>query len=126
MDNKLQIVNYSESQESEWMSMVGSDAKGLPLVKKDSFAADILRFRKNQKTSLHTHPGDHILFVVKGSGYLIFNQDYFELQEKCCYFVPGNIPHLVGTKDDSMELLTIANAHQPVNSPLRLTILSDE
>jgi len=119
----LQIKNYKDDH--EWLSMVGSQAKGLNLVKDNNFAADILRFNANEKTSLHTHPGDHILFVVEGDGWLKFGDDLYELTTGTCYFVPGSVPHQVIAGSVGMFLLSIANDHRPVDSSKRLEILED-
>ncbi len=85
----MQIKNYLDAD--YWYQMYGSQSVGLPLVKKDGFAADMLNFAPNEKTSLHTHEGDHILFGVEGSGWIdcgasnsITNSSwYVQLRSKC-------------------------------------------
>lgn len=114
----LQIKNYLNS--TEWKAMFGSQALGLSLVKNNNFAADILHFQPNTQTILHTHPGNHILFVVDGSGWLFFDNAMHVLSVGDCYFVPGNIPHQVGTDNTILYLLSIADDHRPVDSPERL------
>mgnify|MGYP003335621286 CR=1 FL=1 len=119
----LQIKSYL--QESNWLPMFGSQALGLSLVKNDGFAADMLRFNADQKTSLHTHPGNHILFVVEGDGWLVFDDDRHDLTKGTCYFVPGSTPHQVIAGSNGMFLLSIADNHRPVDSPERLEILEN-
>jgi len=120
----LQIKNYHDSSHV-WLPMVGSQATGLALVKNDFFGADMLRFKNGQKTSLHTHPGDHVLFVVEGSGWLIYDGQEYALEIGVCYFVPGNTPHQVGSGDAGMILLSVGNNHRPVDSEQRLEVLED-
>lgn len=119
----LQIKNYITA--TDWLPMVGSEAHGCPLVKDGNFAADMLRFNAHEKTNLHTHPGNHILFVVQGSGSLVFGNDIHPLTQGTCYFVPGATPHQVIAGEDGLYLLSIADNHQPVDSPKRLEVLGN-
>lgn len=105
--------------------MAGSLALGLPLVKKGDFAADMLRFAPYAQTSLHTHPGDHILFVYQGDGWLDYGDETHDLVDGTCYLVEGNIPHRVRASSVGMLLLSVAIAHQSVDSADRLQILED-
>lgn len=116
----LQIQNIYDID--QWLSMHGSTALGAPLVKQGAFAADILSFELGQRTEPHTHPGNHILFVVEGDGWLIFDGEHYLLKKATCYFVPGSTVHQVGS-DGNMFLLSIADNHRPVNSIERLEIV---
>jgi len=119
---KLQKANYKK--QTNWFNMVGSEALGTPLVKQTDFAADMLFFQANQSTCLHTHPGNHILYVVSGSGFLLFAEERHVLTQGDCYFVPGEVPHQVSaSKLSSMHLLSIADNHRPVWSEERLNKL---
>ena len=119
----MQIKNYLN--ESEWLPMVGSDALGTALVKNGGFAADMLHFRPNDKTILHTHPGNHILFVANGAGWLKIGGTKYWLNKGDCYFVPGEIPHQVGANENHLFLLSVADDHRPVDSPDRLKGVKD-
>lgn len=121
VSSKLQKRNYGEV--GEWFSMHGSRGLGMPLVKNGNFGADILSFAPGDSTELHTHPGDHILFVVEGNGFLVFNGDLHNLIRGDCYFVPGAVPHQVGATKSPLTLLSIANDHRPVNSAERLKVV---
>jgi quercetin dioxygenase-like cupin family protein len=118
----LQIKNVHDID--QWLSMHGSTALGASLVKNGKFAADILAFDAGQKTEPHTHPGNHILFVVEGEGWLIFNGQHYILTPATCYFVPGLTVHQVGS-DSNMLLLSIADDHRPVDSAQRLEVIYD-
>lgn len=121
----LQIKNYESADVVEWVPMVSSQALGLSLVKNGGFAADMLFFGPDKRTTLHTHPGNHILFVVKGSGRLFFDETSCALTEGTCYFVPGSIPHQVIANSSDMFLLSIADDHRPVDSPERLEVCAN-
>lgn len=118
----LQIKSYLEANPEDYLSMFGSDATGLPLVKSGSFGADMLKFSPGQKTEIHTHEGDHVLFVVEGQGWLLYGEKTMPLVAGTCYFVPGNVRHQVGAGLDEMFLLSVGNFHQSVDSPNRLQV----
>lgn len=123
VSNKLQKRNYKEKEVAAWCQMHGSRGLGMPLVKHGLFGADILSFAPRASTEVHTHPGDHILFVVAGGGFLVFDGEFHNLAQGDCYFVPGAVPHQVGAAEISLTLLSIANDHRPVDSAERLDIV---
>jgi quercetin dioxygenase-like cupin family protein len=121
----LQIKNYLEAEWMDWQGMHGSQAHGLPLVKQDNFAADMLHFLPNEKTSLHTHPGNHILFVVEGGGFLTYGDEEHPLVKGSCYLVPGITNHRVSADERGMYLLSIADTHRSVDSEERTEIIEN-
>jgi quercetin dioxygenase-like cupin family protein len=121
ISSELQKRNYQDG--GDFVAMVASQGMGLPLVAVDKFGADILRFEPGHKTLMHTHPGDHILFVVKGAGFLIFDGEFYKLSAGDCYFVPGSVPHQVGATIAELLLLSVANNHRPVDSKERLNVV---
>jgi quercetin dioxygenase-like cupin family protein len=121
----LQVKNYLEAGWMEWKKMHGSQAHGLDLVKMDNFAADMLQFLPNEKTSLHTHPGNHVLFVVDGGGFLAYGDEEHVLTKGTCYLVPGATPHRVSANNQGMHLLSIADTHRSVDSEERVEIVKN-
>lgn len=121
----LQIKSYLETKCTDWQPMHGSQAHGIPLVKQDNFAADILHFLPGEKTSLHTHPGNHILFVVDGGGTLTYSYEHHPLVKGTCYLVPGSTPHRVSADERGMYLLSIADTHRNVDSKERAEVIQD-
>jgi len=119
----MQIKNYLDS--TQWIAMHGSEAVGTPLVKKGDFAADMLHFLPNQKTSLHTHEGNHILFAVEGSGWIDCGVETEPIVKGTCYFIEGSQPHRVRAGDDGLYLLSVANVHKPVHSTERLEVICE-
>jgi quercetin dioxygenase-like cupin family protein len=95
------------------------------LVKQDNFAADMLHFLPNEKTSLHTHPGNHILFVVEGGGFLTYGDEEHPLVKGSCYLVPGITNHRVSADERGMYLLSIADTHRSVDSEERTEIIEN-
>lgn len=121
----LQIKNYLQAGRMDWQKMHGSQAQGLALVKQNNFAADMLHFLPNEKTSLHTHPGNHILFVVDGGGYLTYGDDQHPLVKGACYLVPGITNHRVSADERGMYLLSIADTHRNIDSKERTEVVEN-
>jgi quercetin dioxygenase-like cupin family protein len=117
----LQLKNWKNS--GTWFSMANSEALGLPLVGAGSFGADMLRFAPRQSTLRHTHPGDHVLFVVEGDGSLCYGDELHKLLEGDCYYVPGAVPHSICAAALGLVLLSVANQHRPVASPERSEVV---
>jgi quercetin dioxygenase-like cupin family protein len=101
--------------------MCNSDATGLPLLKAGPFAADLIRFPAGGKVDLHTHPGNHMLFCVDGSGTVQYGDKLYELSPGVCYLIEGQTAHAVFANNDSqLTLIAIADEHREVNSTTRL------
>jgi len=115
----LQIKHITEG---DYSPMAGSQGMGKPLVKNGRFAADFLSFDSDKETTLHTHPGDHVLIVHAGHGTLIFNGELHELTPGACYFVPGAVPHQIKAGQFGLSLYSVSNDHRPVDSVERLEI----
>lgn len=119
---ELQMANY-KIPGLELLQMQNSQAMGIPLVLDKFFGADMLVFQPWETTETHTHEGDHILFVVSGSGILIFDGALNVIYEGDCYFVPGSVPHKVSASGETLYLLSVANYHQPVDSQVRSALV---
>lgn len=64
-----------------------SDGTGSPLFSRNGFGADIIRFPKGGKVGNHVHNGDHILFVLKGSGKVEYAGVLYDLYPGLSYLV---------------------------------------
>lgn len=119
---QLQIKSIFDG---DYKTMVGSEGLGKPLVKLDNFAADFLSFGANHGTVLHTHPGNHILIVHSGSGWLNFGEEIHGLDPGTCYLVPGSVPHKITADSFGLSLYSVSDNHYPVDSPQRLEVVSE-
>lgn len=102
--------------------MVSSDATGLALAKVGGFGADLIRFPAGGEVRPHTHPGDHILVVVSGSGWVDYDGVPHALEAGVLYLVPGSVPHGIRAETE-LTLLSIANDHRPVDAESRLEMV---
>lgn len=98
-----------------------SDATGLPLLKSGPFGADLIRFPAGGKVGKHTHPGEHMLFVLSGGGRLEYQDTEVNLIPGLCYHVPSNVPHAIYATTE-LTLISVANDHRPVDSEERLSV----
>lgn len=101
-------------------SMFSSDARGLPLLKRGDFAADLIRFPPGGCVPTHTHPGSHILLCVGGLGWVIAGER-LRLNPGVCYLVPGETPHAIEAETE-LTLVSVSDQHVPVGSERRLDL----
>lgn len=114
----LSIARWDVSGELP-VPMASSDARGLELVKRGPFAADLIRFPPGGAVREHTHPGDHILVVVEGRGWLEYDGEPHRLERGHIYLVPGHIRHAI-LAETELTLVSVADDHRDVGSPERL------
>lgn len=105
------------------IKMMHSDGTGSPLFTSKGFGADIIRFPPNGKVGNHTHEGDHILFVIRGTGIVEYDGVQHELYPGLAYLVPGQVPHAIYAKEE-LILIAVGNDHRPLNSEDRLNVIS--
>lgn len=106
------------------LSMANSDGTALPLVllEDSKFGADLIRFAPNTGVGLHTHVGDHILIVTKGTGRVIYEGEKHILYPGMMYIIPGSVPHAIEAQTE-LVLIAIANDHRPADTDSRLDLV---
>lgn len=107
------------------IQMVNSDATGGPLVACDGFGADVIRFGPAETVANHTHVGAHILFVIKGSGWVEYEGTNHELEAGMCYLIPSMANHAIKAKDE-LVLIAVGNDHREVGCAERLELVSTQ
>lgn len=128
-DEPIQIAKWADAAADGTLSvksgplphkMCNSDGTGISLLKFQKFGADIIRFAANEGVMNHTHAGDHILFVIKGTGFVEYNGVDHELEPGVCYMIPGHVDHAIKAKTELL-LIAVGNDHVPVDSIERMT-----
>lgn len=99
--------------------MANSTATGEGLLSNGHMGADLIRLEAGTGFIPHTHPGDHLLFVVAGRSTITYDGVIQEVTAGNCYMVPGEVPHAVGAITD-VTILAIGSPHKPVESPSRM------
>lgn len=101
------------------IQMCNSDGTGSPLLSFNEFGADIIRFAAKKGVMNHTHAGDHILFVLKGTGIVEYNRVEYPLYPGLCYLIPGEVDHAIKAEVE-LILIAIGNRHRPLDSKERM------
>lgn len=126
-ENSLIITNIYELQTKiieEGVDVWGAPAKGLPLHTNGNLGVDLLRVEPGDSFPIHTHPGDHLLLCVAGTGSISIGRKTYVVKPGDLYMVPGLIPHAVGAADDDFHVLAaFGSPHKPVASPDRMTLV---
>jgi quercetin dioxygenase-like cupin family protein len=102
------------------LAMAGSGATGEPLVSNGHLGADLIRLAAGEGFAPHTHPGDHLLIVIGGSGTITYDGCIYPTSAGEIYMIAGSVPHAVGAVTDHV-LLAVGAPHRPVDASDRMT-----
>lgn len=123
----LVITNIFKLQEQVLdygVDMWGAPAKGMPLHTNGNLGVDLVQVQPGDKFPVHTHPGDHLLLCLKGSGTISIGEETYTVNPGDLYMVPGLIPHAVGAPEDDVHVLAaFGSPHMAVDSPGRMTLV---
>ena len=103
--------------------MANTQAVGLGLAGGDALGVDLINLAAGQGFAPHTHPGDHLLIVVRGLGTVTWDGRIWPTRPGVVYFVPGLSPHAVGAREDH-AILAVGSPHRPVGSPDRQALVA--
>lgn len=136
-DNTLRIVEWAERDFSDRLDreilvvnpgprsvqMAHSPATGDALVSNGWMGADVIRLEAGKGFVPHTHPGDHLLFVVYGEGTITYGGKIYPTRAGQVYMVEGSIPHAVGAITDHV-IVAVGAPHRGVGDPERMTVVA--
>ncbi len=120
----LKIANLSDVAavvSAQGVPVHGADALGLALHTNGHLGADMLWVPAQKRFPVHTHPGDHLLLCLSGSGTITIGEVTYMVGPGDLYMVDGMVPHAVGAGDSDHILVAIGAPHKPVDSPERMT-----
>ena len=89
---------------------------------------DRIVLQPGSEFELHTHPGDHILYVLSSRGIIHVDGTDFVMRAGDTVYVPANYAHGVRTEpsvSDPLEILAFGVPHTPLDSPRRMTVVAD-
>jgi mannose-6-phosphate isomerase-like protein (cupin superfamily) len=104
------------------IQMRNSDGTGLPLLKDDLFGADVIRFGPGKGVGNHVHIGAHILFVIKGRGFVDYDGVPYRLEPGLCYLVPKFVDHAIRAETE-LVLIAVGNDHRSLASEERMSVV---
>lgn len=106
------------STEERPCAMVATAATGAPLVTNGHLGVDVIRVPAGAGFAPHTHPGDHLLVIVGGSGTIAYDGKIYPTSAGDVYLVEGAVAHAVGAITDHV-ILAVGVPHMPVDSDSR-------
>jgi quercetin dioxygenase-like cupin family protein len=125
--NALQIVKVPElivPGERLRTQMLGTTATGHGLVTNGNLGADLIRLEAGEAFPMHTHPGDHLLYVLRGRGTITVDGVTYEVQPGELYMVDGLAEHSVGAVDEHW-LMSIGSPHKALDATDRMKIVDE-
>ena len=129
-NDQIQICRWAECDDDGGLIVPGgprkiqmqkSDGTGEPLLKLGVFGADVIRFGAGEGVRNHSHPGSHMLFVIKGIGIVEYCGIEHQLQPGFCYLIPPSTDHAIRAGSE-LVLLAIGDDHRPLASVERMAL----
>lgn len=94
-------------------------ASGEGLVTNGHLGVDTIRVARGSGLRPHTHPGDHLLIVVGGSGTVTYDGVVYPTEAGELYMIEGGVPHAVGARTDHV-ILAVGSPHALIDDPRRM------
>lgn len=125
--------------DGDWRAMY--DDAGVPLrgidgkqgvrdIKADGSAigCDFVRMQPGSRFPLHTHEGDHELYIITGGGFVHIDGRDIAVTAGHMIHIPAEYPHGVWVAAEAKVALVFAAAghpHRHVNSTQRMTVITE-
>jgi quercetin dioxygenase-like cupin family protein len=133
-------VHIRSVEAGPWIALVDDCGRALPGVRGRAgvsavrgtgaaLGADLVEMQPGSSFPLHTHPGDHILYIVEGSGFVHVDGVDHEMRRGDTIFVPAEYPHGVRTRPDAsgpLVFLAVGHPHRPLDSRDRMRVVGKE
>lgn len=113
-------INVPQGQRE--LKMRNSDGTATPLLKEKNFGADIIRFGAGEGVTNHTHIGSHMLFTIKGKGFVEYNGIDHALEPGVCYLIPSMVDHAIKAVTE-LVLIAVGNDHRPADCESRMDLV---
>ena len=90
---------------------------------------DLIEMEPGSAFPLHTHPGDHILYILEGLGIIKVNEKQHIVREGDTVFIPAEHAHGVSTKageNTIFRFLAFGHPHKHISAKDRMTIVEKD
>lgn len=132
---KQHIRNVVTGPEAKLLSSDGSVLPGIlgvagateVLESGMEIGVDRIIMASGSEFALHTHPGAHILYVLRSCGFIHVDGVDYELGPGETVYVPAQFPHGVKTNPqvaEPFEILAFGVPHMPLDSDRRMTLVA--
>lgn len=87
---------------------------------------DRLCLMPGEKFPKHTHPGHHLIYIIKGMGTVTIEDKVYSTVPGDLYLVNGNILHALSAGETGQLLLSFAAPHKHLSDTNRMVIVSEK
>jgi quercetin dioxygenase-like cupin family protein len=93
----------------------------------EEIGVDCIEMAPGSRFPLHTHPGDHILYGLAGSGSVRINGVSYTIERGMTFFIAAEQPHAVQGPDPedqvALAFLAFGVPHEHLASPERMQVV---
>ena len=98
-----------------------------PTMEGVEIGADLIEMQPGSAFPLHIHPGQHILYIIRGEGIVHVDGVDHHIKEGDTIFIPAEYPHGVKTFETTtalpLTLLAIGYPHKDIEATDRMRIV---
>jgi len=90
------------------------------------FGADLIEMQPGSEFPLHTHAGDHLLYIIGGPGIVHVDGVDHRVVEGDTVYVPAEYPHAVrtiATSPRALVVLAVGHPHKHVSAHDRMHVV---
>jgi quercetin dioxygenase-like cupin family protein len=123
----------------EWVSLVREDGERLEGIRGRAgavgqtlggaeFGADTIEMQSGSAFPLHAHEGDHVLYIIRGRGFVHAGGVDHPVQAGDTIFVPAELPHGVRADGEGRRpllFLAVGLPHKPVGAADRMRLVEE-
>lgn len=136
IEQVMELAGLKGGTDPRWVDVPNTVATGMELFRRPfgellegspreaHFGVDLLQLPAGGSFPLHTHPGHHLLYVVRGEGTVTFNGVTYATYPGDLYCVDAEVEHAVGAVDAHF-LLSFGAPHKQVDDPARMNITGE-
>lgn len=84
---------------------------------------DVLVVPPHAAFPVHTHPGHHVLYVVRGTGTIMYEGVTYQSRPGDFAVIPGETVHNVAAGPDGQVILSFGAPHHLIDSHTRMTVV---
>lgn len=125
-DGTLKIVEWAAAFCPELaptpIPMEATQAMAAALVTNGYIGVDLINVPDGGGFAPHTHPGDHLLIIVRGEGTITYDGRIYGTRAGQVYLIEGAIPHAVGGVSGGHAILAVGAPHRLPDSPERMAL----
>ncbi len=129
----FKIVNVNLSlDEIPDVTLAGTEITGKQLFCSEDIGngthlgVDRLRLLPGEKFPKHTHPGHHLLYIIKGMGTVTIEDKVYVTVPGDLYLVNGNVLHALSAGETGQLLLSFAVPHKHLSDASRILIVPEK